>query len=223
MPYRWELLPQLALHVEHGRAGQAATDLDALLDAIHAGVEGDVGLLTLRCAQVMSTCMRGALRGGGQSERLLAEHLAALKGLRRLKTAAGVRRHLQAYIGRLAEQARPASQTRIERVVLGMVAHMGETLSTPRSLAGYARQHRLSAGHLSRSFRRIVGVSFRHELRRQREEAVRGLLVGTQMPLAEVARRIGLGSASQFIADFKARNGVTPAGYRRRHSRCGDG
>lgn len=76
----------------------------------------------------------------------------------------------------------------------------------------------MSVGHLSRSFTRIVGLSFRHELRRQREAAARALLSSTQLPLAEVVRRIGLSSVSQFIADFKTTNGVTPARYRRQHS-----
>jgi AraC-like DNA-binding protein len=219
MAYRWDLLPRLAEGVEHGLRARALADLEELFAEIDAGVGGDFTLFVLRCAQCMSACLRGARRGGGPSEALYDEHHEALARLGRLRARAQVRRLLRWYVGRLLDQVQPSNRTRMERIVLGIRADLAATLARPRTLAGYARDLELSVGHLSRAFARIAGRPFRDELLRLRDEAARRLLTDTRLGVGEIAERVGLRSASQFIADFRRAHGVTPARYRDRRVR----
>ncbi|MBA2482301.1 MAG: helix-turn-helix transcriptional regulator [Planctomycetes bacterium] len=214
MAYRWDLLPGLAAHIEHAQADRALRLLDELLAAIAEGMDGDHTLFTLRCAQCMSACMRGARRGGAPSDALFADHIAALKKLARARTRAQAQRLMRAYVQRLADQVQPAKRSRMERIVVGMLADMREHLDRPRSLAQYSHEHEISIAHLSRAFARIAGRPFREEQARLRDERACELLKATRLGVAEIAHRVGLRSASQFIADFKAVHGCTPARYR---------
>jgi len=215
MPYRWDLLPKLAADIEHGQTDRIPADLDDLLAAIMEDTGDDAALLSLRCAQCMSACMRGARRGGAPSETLMHDHLADLRKLARLTSPAQVRRLFRAYVLRLTILVQPAAREPMERVIRGMITDMAATIDRPRSLAHYADDLELSVGHLSRTFSRVVGRSFRDEQRRLRDEAACLLLATTRMPMAAIARRVGLLSASQFIADFKRFHGMTPAAYRK--------
>lgn len=216
--YRWQLLPDLASHIEHGRAELAKPVFTALIEAIDDVEGADAELFRLRCAQCMSACLRGAQRGGAPSDVLLDEHLVALRRLARLTTRAPMRRLFLSYILRLASQVQTVGRTPVERVVLSVVADMAKNLERPKSLANYAHDLGLSVGHLSRSFSRITGRSFRDEHHRLRTTAAAELLTSTTLPLATIARRVGLLSTSQFIADFRRTSGMTPAEYRRRKS-----
>ncbi|HYE05985.1 MAG TPA: AraC family transcriptional regulator [Planctomycetota bacterium] len=214
MGYRWNLLPRLAAAIERGRREHALALWDELAVEIADGCDGDPRIYVLRCAQCLSVCLRAARRAGGPSDRLYDEHLATLKRLSRAATIAAARRRTRAYLADLVETAAPARRSRMERVVAAIVADLRATIERPKALATYADQLELSVGHLSRAFARIAGRPFRDELRRLRDEEAARLLLGTRLPIAEVARRIGLRSASQFIADFRRGRGVTPARFR---------
>lgn len=213
--YRWELLPRLAEEVAHGRVDEVRRLIPELLAAVEVFPEAD--FLKLRCAQCASACLRGAQRGGADSERLYLDHLAMLRRLARLRTHAAIRRLFTTYVLRLADQGRPAARTLIERAVRAVMADQAATLARPRTLAAYARGLGLSQGHFSRAFARIAGRSFRAEQARLRDAAACELLAATTLPLAEVAARVGLCSASQFIAAFRRAHRLTPDAWRRRH------
>ncbi|GMV83471.1 MAG: hypothetical protein AMXMBFR7_46550 [Planctomycetota bacterium] len=213
--YRWELLPRLATEVEFGRRAAARRDLRELVAILARQSGPDLTLRKMRCAQTMSACLRGARLGGGPSAALLAEHIEALRKLSGLKSWPGVRRALERYVDGLIDRVRPAGRGRMQRLVASIREDVRSALHEPKTLAQYAAELELSAGHLSREFGRIAGRPFREEVRRLRCEAVRKLLLETPAKLPEIARRVGLRSASQLIADFKAQTGVTPGQYRR--------
>jgi AraC-like DNA-binding protein len=216
-PYPWDLLPRVAEHIEHGRAEPAQADLHILWQRVLVDMHGDIALLKLRCAQIMSTCMRGALRGGAPSERLYAEHVAALHLVQGMPTRIKIRNHLRSYTADLVAQVHPMKKVRLERVMLSLVTQMRQSLDQPHSLAHFARDLELSVGHLSRSFARIVGRTFGEERRRLRNEALCAMLTQTELSLSAMAQRVGLSSVSQLIADFRQEYAMTPRQYRDLH------
>lgn len=81
---------------------------------------------------------------------------------------------------------------------------------------GLARKAHLSPAHLSRTFKRQIGVPishFRNNLRLQRFLRLYG--DGRRHTVLDCALRAGFGSYPQFYRVFRKQMGVTPAEYRR--------
>ncbi|MBI4024290.1 MAG: helix-turn-helix transcriptional regulator [Verrucomicrobia bacterium] len=215
--YPWKLLPRLASAIEHGQREQSRRDLDALLQLIAESSGNNLTLRKLRCAQLVSACLRGAHSGGAASEALLKGHLQFLKVLTGLRTWAGVARRMHGFVSRLLRRVRPANRSHMERVVAQVRQEIRTTAGITRPLAQHAAAFEVSVGYLSRSFAAIAGRTFREELRRVRIETAGRLLRETGLKISAIAGRVGLRDSSQFIADFRAETGVTPGEYRKQH------
>jgi AraC-like DNA-binding protein len=217
--YRWDLLPKLASEIEYGMRPEAHRNLMALIESF----KRDSDSLTvgkMRCAQTMSACMRGARRAGAPSHVLFGEHLVMLDEVSAMRSWNGVSRRLHAYLDELFEHRAPRKQPlAMAAKVQQILSVVRASLAQPRTLEHYAAELNVSTGHLSRAFAAIVGRPFRDEIRRIRCDEACRLLVHSPLKLAEIARRVGVQSASQFIADFRREVGLTPAEYRRRHPR----
>lgn len=211
------LLPRIASEIEHCRPENLRTDLDALLN-ITAEQSKSFSAWKLRCAQISSAMMRGALHGGAPGQVLLEEHLQILDELCSLKNGKQLKAFLHRYANQLLAQVSSARHTNIEQAVNHIRKKIRNSLSRPKTLSEYARAAGLSTGHLSRSFCKFAGFPFREEVRRVRMEAARKLLTRTPLKITAIAQRVGLRDASQFIADFRLETGVTPGEYRRTHS-----
>ncbi|GAA2481792.1 helix-turn-helix transcriptional regulator [Actinocorallia cavernae] len=81
-----------------------------------------------------------------------------------------------------------------------------------RDLADWGREVGASSRTLSRRFRAETGVSFSSWRTFQRLSAALPLL-GAGQPVARVARAVGYGSPSAFVAAFRREIGATPAAY----------
>lgn len=68
--------------------------------------------------------------------------------------------------------------------------------------------------HLSRSFRRHYGMRPSTFVRRLRLERARGLVIGSDVPLAEVAYRTGFSDQPHMTRAFASRFGLTPGRMR---------
>jgi AraC-like DNA-binding protein len=214
-PYQWELLPQIATHIERRASEKAHRDLSALMKILVHDSFGDLSLFKMRCSQTTSACIRGARRGGARSDVLMNEHVEFLKKLAALRTWAAVKSSMHRYLDHLMAQVKPAQSSNMERAVAKIRKHLRSHLGSTRTLAQYAADFGISSAHLSRSFATIAGRPFREELRQVRTEAARKMLLKSNEKVSTIARRLGVGSTSQFIADFKADTGLTPAAFRR--------
>ncbi len=90
-----------------------------------------------------------------------------------------------------------------------------QRMEAPLTVAQLAREAGLSRWHYIRSYRRQVGRTPMADVRRERLDAARDLLLTTELPLKEIARRCGLGSAQSFSRSFAARYGQPPGAFRR--------
>lgn len=213
--YPWELLPTIASHIEFRAAEKGHRDLSTLLEILVHDSDGDLALFKMRCSQTMSACIRGARRGGARSDVLMNEHIVFLKKLAHLRTWIAVKANMHRYLDHLLAQVKPMQSSNMERTVAKIRKEMRSKLSAARSLAEYAHAFGISTAHLSRSFASIAGRPFREELRQVRAEAARRMLLKSKEKISVIARRLGIGSTSQFIADFKADTGLTPATFRK--------
>ncbi len=74
----------------------------------------------------------------------------------------------------------------------------------------------ISDSHLMRAFRKSSGTSLHQYVTRQRLEAARALLRDSEMPVSQVASRLGFSTSAYFSSAFRRVCGISPSQYRRR-------
>jgi anti-anti-sigma factor len=82
-------------------------------------------------------------------------------------------------------------------------------------LDGVAREIATSSRQLQRVFAELAGSAFRDELAAVRMQHGATLLQTTDLPVAEIAHRVGYRQAAQFAKAFRRHHGVSPSGLRR--------
>lgn len=94
-----------------------------------------------------------------------------------------------------------------------------DSLDEPLTLRELAAHAHMSTRTLTRRFRAETGSSPLQWLLHQRIDRARELLEVTDLPVPEVARRSGLGTAESLRRHLMRRNGLTPSAYRTTFSR----
>lgn len=96
-------------------------------------------------------------------------------------------------------------------------------LDKPLTLTDLARHAGVSVRTLTRRFHAESGVSPLQWLLHQRIERAKELLETTALPMDQVARACGLGTADSLRGHLVRRTGLTPSAYRAQFSRLGTG
>ena len=97
----------------------------------------------------------------------------------------------------------------MQRFILG---HYRE----PLTLAGLAREARLSPTHFARIFKRQFGVSPMYHVGQTRVAAACTLLIESAMPIKQIAAAVGIADPYYFSRLFRRRTGQSPQHYRAR-------
>lgn len=100
-----------------------------------------------------------------------------------------------------------------------VTTHLLEHLAEPVDVARLAARFHTSRRTLDRRFRAATGTSLTHWLLGQRVLHARRLLEATDLPVDEVARRSGFGSAVALRPHFRAATGTSPTRYRAQFTR----
>ncbi len=90
-------------------------------------------------------------------------------------------------------------------------------LETGLDTPALPRRAGVSAAHLSRSFRRHLGVTPSQYLNQRRLERAALLLARSEREVLDICFGLGFRSASYFYRRFRSAHAATPAGYRKRH------
>jgi AraC family transcriptional regulator len=122
---------------------------------------------------------------------------------------------LRKYTGSMSSIERPRSplsDIRLERAK----DYIEANLAVPLSLEQIAKVTTLSVYHFARSFKEAIGLSPHRYVTQRRIELAKVLLISTRLPIAEVARRVGIHNQSHFAAHFRKLVGCSPAEFRNR-------
>ncbi|MBC3194716.1 DJ-1/PfpI family protein [Pseudonocardia sp. C8] len=129
-----------------------------------------------------------------------------------------VARELVTYLQRPGNQAQASLFTSVRRtddaLVRGLVEHATAHPDADLGAPALAARAGVSTRHLARLFTAELGDTPARVVRRIRVEAAAQLLSTTDLPLTQVARRSGLGSAETLRAAFVERYGLSPSRYR---------
>lgn len=98
------------------------------------------------------------------------------------------------------------------------LAHLRAHLHRPLDVAILARAAGLPRRSLERLFRAALGRSPLDEIRRQRVLRAQELLAHSDLPLEQIAQRVGFSGPDRLGVVFRQVAGVTPGSWRRQHS-----
>ena len=87
-------------------------------------------------------------------------------------------------------------------------------LDRPITLGRLATSVNLSPFHFHRQFKRSVGVTPKQFIHRLRIDRAKSLLSKSDLPLAQVAMKVGFADQSHFTAAFRRATSMTPGRYR---------
>ena len=202
---------------------QLADRLHLYLDpALLEGVAAEAGLgregfevldgLSVRdpLVEQVGLSLLSELESGGPTGPLYAESLA------NALAAHVVREHSS--LGRRAVRRldRHPGRGLSSRVLRRTVEYVEENLAGDLSLAEIAGAANMSPYHFSRLFKESVGSPPHRYVVARRVERAKELLLGTDLPIAEVARGVGFSGQSHLHFHVKRLLGATPASLRSR-------
>ena len=98
--------------------------------------------------------------------------------------------------------------------VRAIIGYIEASMPGPISLADLSEAFFMSEGHLSRIFRREVGMSIIAYVKRMRIQTAARLLEDSSEPVSVIAARVGVTDANYFCRMFKSVMGVSPSEYR---------
>jgi len=117
---------------------------------------------------------------------------------------------------RAADQVLPQNDRRLplrlRRVLTWVTAEPGR----PISVADLAAVADCSTATLTRLFRRHLGTSPLSWVLAVRIDAAKELITTTTLPIAQIARRVGISDAYYFSRQFRRRTGMAPTRWRHR-------
>jgi AraC family transcriptional regulator len=102
------------------------------------------------------------------------------------------------------------SQSKLRRAV----QYIEDNLHRELALSDIAAALAISPGHFSHAFRQTVGLPPHQYVVKRRIERAKSLLRESDVPISEVANRIGCASAGNFSVLFQRATGMTPRNYR---------
>lgn len=97
-----------------------------------------------------------------------------------------------------------------------VLGYMERHIAEPLTVADLTRVAHMSQTTLMRNFRQLLGRSPIDYLIRLRVSRARSLLCATDLPVTEIAFRVGFGDSNYFARQFRKIAGATPRDVRRR-------
>ncbi len=190
------LIDRIAAQGEHGPAHRIElietcdlrdAQIEQIAESLVAELENEQ-----RCSGAYVEALASQL-----SVHLLRRHARAASGDARLRAAA----------------AGALSPSQLRRAEQFMNAHLGKDLS----LAQIAECVGMSPCHFAHLFKRASGIAPHQYLMARRVELAKVLLCETDLPIAEVAHRVGCTNQSHFSTLFHHAEAMSPRAFRRHH------
>ena len=109
----------------------------------------------------------------------------------------------------------PLPDKNVSPEIFAIQRYIEQHFSEEIRISDLAAAHFISPCHLSHSFREWFGYSPKQYIMLNRISYAKELLIGTSLPISEVAAKSGFSDTNNFIRSFKKETGVTPVHYRR--------
>lgn len=119
----------------------------------------------------------------------------------------------------LAANDNDSSEFFIPDQIRKIMTYLDEHYDQRLSLNNLAKTHSISKYHLVREFKKYTGFTPYQYLINTRITRAKQLLTNTDLPVAEIASKVGIDNVSHFINLFKKREDITPHSFRKKWQR----
>jgi AraC family transcriptional regulator len=194
---------------EDTRSGSVLARPALVVYDVNGALSADRAELVLHLAagdpllQHIAPVLQAELQAKTADAHLYAELLADALAVHFLRRNAAANRGVRQFTGGL-------SPYKLRRVLSYINEHLEQDLSLPR-LAGIAQA---SVAHFARLFKQATGSTPHHYVLACRIDHAKGLLIETDLPLSEVAQRVGFADQSHLTVLFRTHAATTPKAYR---------
>ena len=103
------------------------------------------------------------------------------------------------------------------KITSDIMKYIEENYNHDISLTDISEYFCISAGHISRIFKRDIGIGFKEHLDNLRIEEAKTLLSTTSITINRIAEKVGYNHARSFIRTFKNKTGYSPKEYREKN------
>jgi len=210
-PEEQELVQAIRIGDRQGAYRQANNILRKLL----LEQERRPAVLKMKLLELAALMANAALEGGADPEVVSNLTLASGSEFLALENLAGMQervlQRLMAMVGQVVETREQRNIDLINRACEYIEANFEKEIT----LEGIARHVYLSSCYFSRLFKQIKGYNFVDYLTRVRLKAAREMLLSTNLPVFEIAARVGYRDARYFGQVFKKQEGYTPSVFRK--------
>jgi YesN/AraC family two-component response regulator len=97
------------------------------------------------------------------------------------------------------------------------MAYVTENIKEKLSLKTVAKYVHLNASYFSVLFKEQTNMTFSEYVTRRRLQMAKNLLVGSNLPITDIAEEVGYQTSKYFIKMFKDFEGITPSQYRKQN------
>jgi AraC-like DNA-binding protein len=111
---------------------------------------------------------------------------------------------------------RPKLSSEGQRLTRKAMAYIHEHYAEPIGREDAAQYVGVSEGYLSRCFTQETGLSLIHYLTRYRLQQAKRLLSSGDLPVTEIALKVGFSDGNYFSRAFRKETGESPLAYRRK-------
>jgi AraC family transcriptional regulator len=161
--------------------------------------EGVYDPMIFQCALALAE----EVENGGLAGDLYVQSIANILAVHVLRRYAGI-------IVTSEKTTAPMADLKLKRVKDYIEAHLAESISLER-IAGVAA---FSSYHFARMFKAATGLPPHRYVTQRRIELAKALLISTRLPIAEIARQVGMPNQSHFTTHFRNLVGCTPTAFR---------
>ncbi|MBC7325574.1 MAG: response regulator [Moorella sp. (in: Bacteria)] len=206
---------ELTLAIRMGDHQAANQQINNLFMRLLLEQEKRPALLKMKLLELTALVANAALEGGAEPEVVSDLTLACSKELLGCHNLADIREELQGCLMALVDHVAASREQRNSSLINRASQFIEANFSRELTLEEVAQQVYLSPCYFSRLFKQVKGQNFIDYLTRVRLKAARELLLNTNLPVAEIAERVGYRDARYFGQVFKKQEGYTPSTFRK--------
>ena len=169
-----------------------------------------------RVLELVVLLSRASIAGGADAEQVFGLEYQSLSRLRTLESTREISGWLARILRRFTDLVFDLRDLRYSAHLSRVLRTIHHDYGQPITLASVAEEAGISAGYLSRIFKQEMKSSFSSYVTRVRLQEARLLLRTTQLPVGEIAYRVGFPDQSYFAQVYKRAFGQAPTEYRLR-------
>jgi AraC-like DNA-binding protein/ligand-binding sensor protein len=188
--------------------------LNELLGAVFFTSGHRFEVVKFRGLELLVLLSRAATEAGAAVEEVLGLNYRFLKRFQELETQEDLAFLLDGVLSRFSRLAFSLRSVKHTAALDKALRFVKRRLTTSVSLQDAANAAGLSPSYFSRIFKEEMNESFSEHMNRLRVERAASLLLGADIPLVEIASRVGFVDQSYFTKVFKRLKGVSPGRYR---------